>query len=95
MSWSCWIERGVPSNWEFLADATGFLLEYRPDLDVLGVFDVNDNEYWVSKATISSNDWHHVVLTWNVATTNLQIYVDGMLSDTSTPATLGPQLSPV
>ncbi len=95
MSWSCWIERGVPSNWGFIAGATGLLFEYRPDLDVLGVFDVNDNEYWVSTATISSNDWHHVVLTWNVATTNMQIYVDGTLSDTSTPATLGPQLSPV
>ncbi|MHB1014551.1 MAG: DUF6701 domain-containing protein [Desulfurivibrionaceae bacterium] len=60
--------------------------------------DSNNNE---SKATtgnngFAANTWHHIAITWNLGQDRIRIYLDGILSDTSTTnlnGTLGDMLS--
>ncbi len=56
----------------------------------LKVWHYNNGSGWVnflSSATIVADTWYHIVVTWDLATTTLKLYVNGVLDNNITTAT--------
>ena len=85
MTYSAWFNRGAPSGSQYLGGSTGtnaWSVFHYPSTDALRVSIGGDN--WDTTVNATSNDWHHLVLTVDVPTSTVHLYLDGALRASTT-----------
>ena len=89
LSYSCWFKRGTLSGDQYLGGSTGtnaWSVYHYTSANALRVTIGSDN--WDTTVYATPNEWHHLVLTMDVPTKALHLYLDGALRASTTRASM-------